>query len=134
MVDSNSCLYSFSAKTTPAIKVPSAGESPIASMARAIPITSKSTKAVNISCSPVSAISLKTWRAINRPINIIPAIDIIEGKCVRLSKGDYDTKKVYKEYLDAGILNAKLIVVPGMSHENPVESVYDEALKFLDTR
>ncbi|MBP7257850.1 MAG: 1-(5-phosphoribosyl)-5-[(5-phosphoribosylamino)methylideneamino]imidazole-4-carboxamide isomerase, partial [Chitinophagales bacterium] len=24
---------------------------------------------------------------------IIPAIDIIDGKCVRLSKGDYGTKK-----------------------------------------
>lgn len=30
-------------------------------------------------------------------MRIIPAIDIIEGKCVRLSKGDYDTKKVYNE-------------------------------------
>ncbi len=30
-------------------------------------------------------------------IEIIPAIDIIEGKCVRLTKGDYDTKKVYNE-------------------------------------
>ncbi|MFS4447717.1 1-(5-phosphoribosyl)-5-[(5-phosphoribosylamino)methylideneamino]imidazole-4-carboxamide isomerase [Maribacter sp. 2307UL18-2] len=30
-------------------------------------------------------------------MRIVPAIDIIEGKCVRLSKGDYDTKKVYNE-------------------------------------
>lgn len=30
-------------------------------------------------------------------MEIIPAIDIIGGKCVRLSKGDYDTKKVYNE-------------------------------------
>lgn len=30
-------------------------------------------------------------------MRIIPAIDIIDGKCVRLSKGDYDTKKIYKE-------------------------------------
>lgn len=30
-------------------------------------------------------------------INIIPAIDIIEGKCVRLSQGDYAQKKVYNE-------------------------------------
>ena len=28
---------------------------------------------------------------------IIPAIDIIEGKCVRLTKGDYEQKKVYNE-------------------------------------
>lgn len=30
-------------------------------------------------------------------MRIIPAIDIIEGKCVRLSKGDYQTKKIYNE-------------------------------------
>ncbi|WP_300811888.1 1-(5-phosphoribosyl)-5-[(5-phosphoribosylamino)methylideneamino]imidazole-4-carboxamide isomerase [uncultured Bacteroides sp.] len=30
-------------------------------------------------------------------IELIPAIDIIEGKCVRLSRGDYDSKKVYNE-------------------------------------
>ena len=28
-------------------------------------------------------------------IDIIPAIDIIDGKCVRLSQGDYNAKKVY---------------------------------------
>jgi phosphoribosylformimino-5-aminoimidazole carboxamide ribotide isomerase len=30
-------------------------------------------------------------------MRIIPAIDIIEGKCVRLTRGDYNTKKVYNE-------------------------------------
>lgn len=30
-------------------------------------------------------------------MRLIPAIDIIDGKCVRLSKGDYDTKKIYNE-------------------------------------
>lgn len=30
-------------------------------------------------------------------IELIPAIDIIEGKCVRLSQGDYGTRKVYGE-------------------------------------
>ncbi len=30
-------------------------------------------------------------------MRIIPAIDIIDGKCVRLSKGDYSTRKVYNE-------------------------------------
>lgn len=30
-------------------------------------------------------------------MRIIPAIDIIDGKCVRLTKGDYSTKKVYNE-------------------------------------
>ena len=44
-------------------------------------------------------------------MRIIPAIDVIDGKCVRLTKGDYNTKKVYKEnplevakaFEDAGI-------------------------------
>jgi len=30
-------------------------------------------------------------------IEVIPAIDIIDGKCVRLSQGDFETKKVYSE-------------------------------------
>jgi len=30
-------------------------------------------------------------------MRIIPAIDIIDGKCVRLSKGDYNTKEIYNE-------------------------------------
>ncbi len=30
-------------------------------------------------------------------IEIIPAIDIIDGKCVRLTQGDYEQKKVYNE-------------------------------------
>ena len=30
-------------------------------------------------------------------IELIPAIDMIEGKCVRLSQGDYGTQKVYAE-------------------------------------
>lgn len=30
-------------------------------------------------------------------IELVPAIDLIDGKCVRLTKGDYSTKKVYNE-------------------------------------
>lgn len=30
-------------------------------------------------------------------MRIIPAIDIIDGKCVRLTKGDYTTSKIYNE-------------------------------------
>ena len=30
-------------------------------------------------------------------MEIIPAIDIIEGKCVRLTQGDYQQKKIYNE-------------------------------------
>jgi phosphoribosylformimino-5-aminoimidazole carboxamide ribotide isomerase len=32
-----------------------------------------------------------------KKMRIIPAIDIIDGKCVRLSKGDYNTKIIYNE-------------------------------------
>jgi phosphoribosylformimino-5-aminoimidazole carboxamide ribotide isomerase len=32
-----------------------------------------------------------------KKIEIIPAIDLIDGKCVRLSQGDYDRKTVYNE-------------------------------------
>lgn len=30
-------------------------------------------------------------------IELVPAIDLIEGKCVRLTKGDYSTRKIYNE-------------------------------------
>jgi phosphoribosylformimino-5-aminoimidazole carboxamide ribotide isomerase len=30
-------------------------------------------------------------------LKIIPAIDLIDGKCVRLTKGDYEQKKIYNE-------------------------------------
>ena len=33
-------------------------------------------------------------------IELIPAIDIIEGQCVRLTKGDYDQKTVYGNPLE----------------------------------
>lgn len=54
-------------------------------------------------------------------MRIIPAIDIIEGKCVRLTKGDYDTKKVYnenplevaKEFEDAGIQYLHVVDLDG---------------------
>jgi len=54
-------------------------------------------------------------------MRIIPAIDIIEGKCVRLSKGDYSTKKVYNEnplevakaYEDHGIEYLHLVDLDG---------------------
>ncbi|KUG11711.1 1-(5-phosphoribosyl)-5-[(5-phosphoribosylamino)methylideneamino]imidazole-4-carboxamide isomerase [Elizabethkingia sp. HvH-WGS333] len=54
-------------------------------------------------------------------MRIIPAIDIIEGKCVRLSQGDYDTKKIYnenplevaKEFEDFGIRYLHLVDLDG---------------------
>ncbi len=54
-------------------------------------------------------------------INIIPAIDIIDSKCVRLSQGDYDKKIIYNEnplevaklYEDIGIRNLHLVDLDG---------------------
>jgi len=54
-------------------------------------------------------------------MRIIPAIDIIDGKCVRLSKGDYSTKKIYnenplevaKQFEDNGIRYLHLVDLDG---------------------
>ncbi|MBC6425807.1 MAG: 1-(5-phosphoribosyl)-5-[(5-phosphoribosylamino)methylideneamino]imidazole-4-carboxamide isomerase [Ekhidna sp.] len=54
-------------------------------------------------------------------MRIIPAIDIIDGKCVRLSKGDYSTKKIYnedslevaQEFEDAGLQYLHLVDLDG---------------------
>ena len=54
-------------------------------------------------------------------IEIIPAIDLIDGKCVRLSQGDYNEKKVYNEdplevakmFEDAGISRLHLVDLDG---------------------
>lgn len=54
-------------------------------------------------------------------MHIIPAIDLIDGKCVRLTQGDYDRKKVYNEnpvevakaFADAGILKLHVVDLDG---------------------
>ena len=54
-------------------------------------------------------------------IEIIPAIDLIDGKCVRLSQGDYSQKTVYNEnplevakmFADAGIRRLHLVDLDG---------------------
>jgi phosphoribosylformimino-5-aminoimidazole carboxamide ribotide isomerase len=54
-------------------------------------------------------------------MKIIPAIDIIEGSCVRLTKGDYATKKIYnknplevaKEFEANGIKHLHLVDLDG---------------------
>ena len=54
-------------------------------------------------------------------IEIIPALDIIDGKCVRLSQGDYNKKKVYgenpldiaKQMEDAGITRLHVVDLDG---------------------
>ena len=61
-------------------------------------------------------------------MRIIPAIDIIEGKCVRLSKGDYDTKKIYNEnplevaksFEDHGIAHLHLVDLDGAKSKHIV--------------
>lgn len=57
----------------------------------------------------------------SRKINIIPAIDIIQGKCVRLSQGDYTKQKTYNEnplevaksFEDHGIKHLHLVDLDG---------------------
>jgi phosphoribosylformimino-5-aminoimidazole carboxamide ribotide isomerase len=54
-------------------------------------------------------------------MQIRPAIDIIDGKCVRLTKGDYDTKKIYnedplevaKQFEAAGLTHLHLVDLDG---------------------
>jgi len=61
-------------------------------------------------------------------MRIIPAIDIIEGKCVRLSKGDYSTKKIYNEnplevakaFADHGIRFLHLVDLDGAKSKHIV--------------
>ncbi|WP_282179823.1 1-(5-phosphoribosyl)-5-[(5-phosphoribosylamino)methylideneamino]imidazole-4-carboxamide isomerase [Maribacter stanieri] len=61
-------------------------------------------------------------------MRIIPAIDIIDGKCVRLSKGDYDTKKIYnenplevaKEFEAHGIMHLHLVDLDGAKSKHIV--------------
>lgn len=61
-------------------------------------------------------------------MRIIPAIDIIDGKCVRLSKGDYTTKKIYnenplevaKQFEGAGIEYLHLVDLDGAKSQHIV--------------
>ena len=61
-------------------------------------------------------------------MRIIPAIDIIDGKCVRLSKGDFNTQKVYnenplevaKQFEDNGIQYLHLVDLDGAKSQHIV--------------
>ncbi|MDG2108511.1 MAG: 1-(5-phosphoribosyl)-5-[(5-phosphoribosylamino)methylideneamino]imidazole-4-carboxamide isomerase [Flavobacteriaceae bacterium] len=61
-------------------------------------------------------------------MRILPAIDIIDGKCVRLSKGDYNTKKIYNEsplevakaFEDHGIQHLHLVDLDGAKSKHIV--------------
>jgi phosphoribosylformimino-5-aminoimidazole carboxamide ribotide isomerase len=61
-------------------------------------------------------------------IEIIPAIDLIEGKCVRLTQGDYSKKTIYNEnpvdvamkFEDAGIKRLHLVDLDGAKEKKVV--------------
>lgn len=61
-------------------------------------------------------------------MRIIPAIDIIDGKCVRLTKGDYNTTKIYnenplevaKQFEDAGIEYLHMVDLDGAKADHVV--------------
>lgn len=61
-------------------------------------------------------------------IEIIPAIDIIDGKCVRLSQGDYAQKTIYNEdplevaleFQDAGVKRLHLVDLDGAKAQHIV--------------
>lgn len=69
-------------------------------------------------------------------IELIPAIDIIGGKCVRLSQGDYESKKVYNEnplevakMLEAGgIRRLHLVDLDGAASHHVVNHVILEKI------
>lgn len=61
-------------------------------------------------------------------MNIIPAIDIIDGKCVRLTQGDYGLKKIYhdnpvdvaKMYEDHGLRHLHVVDLDGAKSKHIV--------------
>ena len=69
-------------------------------------------------------------------IKIIPAIDLIEGRCVRLTKGDYITKKVYddspvdvaRSYADCGVERIHLVDLDGAKKGSPQNLATLEAI------
>lgn len=69
-------------------------------------------------------------------MRIIPAIDIINGQCVRLTKGDYNTKKVYNEnpvevakaFEDSGIQHLHVVDLDGAKANHIVNYKVLEAI------
>ena len=70
-------------------------------------------------------------------IELIPAIDIIDGKCVRLTKGDYDQKTVYGNPLDMALefehLGFKRLHVVDLDGAKSKHIVNDAVLKAITT-
>ena len=60
-------------------------------------------------------------------IEIIPAIDIIDGRCVRLSQGDYDSRKIYDasplemavRFADCGVVRLHVVDLDGAKASSP---------------
>ena len=73
-------------------------------------------------------------------IKIIPAIDIIGGKTVRLSRGDYDSKTVYdkspydvaRRYVDAGFSHIHVVDLDGAKASAPVNLQILEKMASVD--
>jgi phosphoribosylformimino-5-aminoimidazole carboxamide ribotide isomerase len=78
-------------------------------------------------------------------MRIIPAIDIIDGKCVRLTKGDYSTTKIYnenpvevaKEFADNGIQYLHVVDLDGAKSNqivnyNVLEKIVSETNLLVD--
>ena len=71
-------------------------------------------------------------------IELIPAIDIINGQCVRLTKGDYDQKKVYnddpaavaKEFEQLGFRRLHIVDLDGAKSKHIVN---DAVLRSITT-
>ena len=62
---------------------------------------------------------------------LVPAIDIINGQCVRLTKGNYDTKKVYNE---SPIEVAKSFEGAGLTHVHVVDLDGARAKHIVNTK
>lgn len=73
-------------------------------------------------------------------IEIIPAIDIIDGKCVRLSQGDYNRKTTYdsspldmgRRYADIGVRRLHVVDLDGAKASSPVNLRVLEKLAGVD--
>lgn len=60
-------------------------------------------------------------------MELIPAIDLIDGRCVRLTQGDYDIKKVYEQnpvdmakmYADCGVRRLHVVDLDGAKAKEP---------------
>ena len=69
-------------------------------------------------------------------IQIIPAIDLIDGRCVRLTRGDYFQKKVYdgspvdvaRSYADCGVKRIHLVDLDGAKVGTPKNLATLEAI------